>query len=39
MTQEEATKILLGFLGDGHEVRENGDSEFYFIFSLMGKEE
>lgn len=38
MTQEEATKILRDFLGDNHEIREDGDSEFYFLFSVDGKE-
>lgn len=38
MTQEEATNILRDFLGDNHEIREDGDSEFYFIFFVDGTE-
>lgn len=38
MTQEEATNKLRAFLGDGHEIREDGESEFYFIFLVDGDE-
>ena len=38
MTQKEATKILRDYLGEGHEIREDGESEFYFIFLVDGEE-
>lgn len=38
MTQAEATEILRDYLGDGHKIREDGDSEFYFIFRVDGEE-
>lgn len=38
MTQEEATRIIRDHLGDGHEIREDGDSEFYYVFLVDGEE-